>query len=236
MIQVTKGITNTANETGAAVTEALSTTYNTIAGSLPTLLSALVLLIIGWIVARIIRSVILRILKAINFDGLVAKTGANQYIAKTGIKGGLSSIFAKIVYWMIMLVVLNIFFSKLGITAVTELFDKVVAYLPNIIVGIILLLVGLWLSDFVKNLVTAPLAANNVKAADTLGNVAKGFVLFLVGSMVLTQVGIGTDIVNSVVSSFFSALGYGAALAFAIAFGWGGKDWAAEIINKNFKK
>jgi len=236
MIQTGNAITNSVAETGGAVTEALSTTFNSIASALPNLIGALVLLIIGWIVARIIRAVILRVLKAINFDGMVAKTGANQYIAKTGIKGGLSTIFAKIVYWMIMLTVLNIFFGKLGITAVTDLFGQVVAYLPNIIVGIVLLLVGLWLADLVKNLVTAPLAANNVKAADTLGNVAKGFVLFLVGSMVLTQIGIGTDIVNSVVSSFFSALGYGAALAFAIAFGWGGKEWAAEIINKNFKK
>jgi len=236
MIQTGNAITNTANETFSGISGAVTSTFTSIGEALPTLIGALVLLIIGWIVARIIRAVILRVLKAINFDGMVAKTGANQYIAKTGIKGGLSTIFAKIVYWMIMLTVLNIFFSKLGITAVTDLFGKVVAYLPNIIVGIILLLVGLWLADLVKNLVTAPLAANNVKAADTLGNVAKGFVLFLVGSMVLTQIGIGTDIVNSVVSSFFSALGYGAALAFAIAFGWGGKDWAAEIINKNFKK
>lgn len=220
----------------SGITSGVTSALSSIGQALPTLIGALVLLIIGWIVARIIRAVILRVLKAINFDGLVAKTGANQYIAKTGIKGGLSTIFAKIVYWMIMLTVLNIFFSKLGITAVTELFDKVVSYLPNIIVGIILLLIGLWLADLVKNLVTTPLAANGVKAADTLGNVAKGFVLFLVGSMVLTQIGIGTDIVNSVVSSFFNALGYGAALAFAIAFGWGGREWAGEIINKNFRK
>jgi len=151
-------------------------------------------------------------------------------------KGGLSGIFAKIVYWMIMLTVLNIFFSKLGITAVTELFDKVVAYLPNIIVGMILLLVGLWLADLVKNLVTAPLAANNVKQAGLAGNIAKGLVLFIVGSMVLQQVGIGTSIIDNITGSFFNALGYGAALAFAIAFGWGGKDWAADVINKNLKK
>jgi len=236
MIQASNAITNTASNTFSGVSEAVTSTFTSLGQALPTLIGALVLLIIGWIVARIIRAVILRVLKAINFDGLVAKTGANQYIAKTGIKGGLSSIFAKIVYWMIMLVVLKIFFSQLGIDAVTQLFDKVVAYMPNIIVGIILLLVGLWLADLVQGLVRAPLAANGVKAADTISNVAKGFVLFIVGSMVLTQVGIGTDIVNSVVSSFFSALGYGAALAFAIAFGWGGKERAAEFINKNFKK
>lgn len=236
MIQVTKEITGGAAEGLGAATEVLTGMASTAANALPTIIGALVLLIIGWIVARIIRAVILRVLKAVNFDGMVAKTGANQYIAKTGLKGGLSGIFAKIVYWMIMLTVLNIFFSKLGITAVTDLFDKVVAYLPNIIVGMILLLVGLWLADLVKNLVTAPLAANNVKQAGLAGNVAKGLVLFIVGSMVLQQVGIGTGIIDNITSSFFNALGYGAALAFAIAFGWGGKDWAADVINKNLKK
>jgi len=233
MIQT--GIQGAATDTFSGISGALTGMLATI-GNAPTIVGALIILIIGWIVARIIRAVILRILKAINFDGLVAKTGANEYIAKSGLKGGLGSIFAKIVYWMIMLTVLNMFFNKLGIFAVSELFNSVVVYLPNIIIGIILLLVGLWLADLVKNLVTAPLAANGVKKAGLIGNIAKGLILFIVGSMVLEKVGIGTGIVDNITSSFFNALGIGAALAFAIAFGWGGKDWAADVINKNLKK
>jgi len=229
-------ITGAASQAMSGVGSAISGMALTIGNALPTIVGALIILLIGWIIARIIRAVILKVLKAINFDGLVAKTGANEYIAKSGLKGGLSNVFAKIVYWMIMLTVLNMFFSKLGIDAVTELFGKVVAYMPNIIVGIILLLIGLWLSDLVKNLVTAPLAANGVKKASMFGNIAKGLVLFIVGSMVLQQVGIGTGIVDNITSSFFNALGYGAAAAFAIAFGMGGKDWAAGVINKNLNK
>lgn len=225
-------VVNKGMEVTDAIRGSLSGLFNNIAEFIPTLLGALVILLVGWIIAKMVKWAVLKVLRAVKFDTWIEKTGIDEYLAKGGITNKISSLLATLVYWCIMLTVLLLFFNNLGLEAVSDLISQVVAYLPKILVGIILLVVGVALANFVQSLVVTPLRNMNFKGADLAGTVAKGFILFTVISMVLAQLGIGGDIVSNLFNTFITALLGGAGLGFAIAFGWGGKDWAADVINK----
>ena len=127
-----------------------------------------------------------------------------------------------------MLTVLILFFNKLGLPEVSGLLSDVIAFIPKLIVGCILLIVGMYGANFLRDLAVSTLKAGGFSSPNLVGNIAYGGVMFLVVSMVLNQLGIGGDIVNTLVTSVLGGL----SIAAAIAFGLGGKDWAAKQINK----
>jgi hypothetical protein len=100
-------------------------------------------------------------------------------------------------------------------------------------VASLIIAVGMYLGDFVKKVITATVTSTGQgENAETFGNIAKGGVIFLTASIALSQVGIGANVITSVVQSVFGGL----AIAFGIAFGFGGRDWATGIVNKYLGK
>ncbi len=214
------------------IQKSLQNTFGKIGDFLPTLLSAIVILIIGWIIAKIIKWALLKVLRAVKIDAVADRVGVNGYLAKGGIKKKSSGLIATLGYWMIMFTVLTMFFDTLGLEVVSNLLTDVISYIPNIIVGCLLLIVGMYLAEFVSGLVVGALKGGEFENPEFVGRIAYGAVMFFTIAIVLDQIGIGQNIVNTVVTVIMS----GAGLAFAIAFGFGGKDWAAGILNKYLKK
>lgn len=209
--------------------------FNKFAEFIPTLLGALLVLVIGWIVAKMIKWAILKVLRAVNFDSFIEKTQVDEYLAKGGITTKVSGIIASLFYWGAMLPVLLLFFNSLGLDAISDLINQVVVFLPKIFVGIVLLVIGVYIANFVQQLVVTPLRNMNFKGADLVGKGVKYFILFTVISMVLAQLGIGGDIIPHLFTTITTALVGGAGLGAAIAIGLGGKDKAAELINRYIK-
>lgn len=198
----------------------------------PTLVGALILLILGYIIAKIVKWGILKLLKAVNFNGLTENVGINDFLRKGNIKKTSSGLVASLFYWIIMFTVLVTFFNNLGLEVVSDLLNKVILFIPNIIVACILLVVGMYLANFVRTIVEAALKNGNVANAEFYGKIARGGVLFFTFAIVLTQLNIGEDIVNTIVQIVLGAFG----IALAIAFGFGGRDWAAGVVNKYLTK
>lgn len=213
----------------------LQAMYTSFAEYVPTLLGALVLLIIGYIVAKVVKGVLTKVLQSVKFDNLADKVGINGYLAKGGMKSKASSLMAGMGYWMVWLTVLNMFFNKLGITSVSTLINDIVSYIPNILVACLLLIIGMFGANFVSGIAKTALKGSGFKQADLVGNIVYGAIMFLAVSIALGQLGVGGGILNTIINSFLSALGLGLAGFFAIAFGLGGKDWAAGILNKYAK-
>lgn len=215
-----------------ALQQSLTSTFTKFGEFLPKLLGAIVILIIGYIIAKIIKFALEKILRAVKFDNIADSAGINGYLAKGGMKTRASGLVAKLGYWIVMFTTLVTFFGSLGLTQVSELLNTVIAFIPNIIVGCILLVVGMYLANFVKGLVVTALKGAGNPNADLMGRLAHGGITFLSVIMVLNQIGIGTGIVDKIVPIILSAAGF----ALAIAFGLGGKDWAAGILDKYAKK
>ncbi len=214
------------------IQKSLQNTFGKIGDFLPTLLSALVILIIGWIIAKMIKWALLKVLRAVKIDTVADNVGINGYLTKGGIKKNASGLIATLGYWTIMFTVLTMFFNTLGLDVVSNLLTEVISYIPNIIVACLLLIVGMYLAEFVSGLVVGALKGGDFENPDMVGRIAYGAVMFFTIAIVLDQLGIGQNIVNTVVTVIMS----GAGLAFAIAFGLGGKDWAAGIMNKYLRK
>lgn len=222
-------VTGAVGESFDAVGSALKGITSSVSSALPGVISAFIILFVGYIVAKIIKGALGKILRTVKFNDLADKVGINGIMAKGGLKSDASGLVASMVYWMVMLTVLILFFNKLGLPAVSGLMSDIVAFIPKIIVGCILLMVGMYGANFASDMATTTLkAGGSAQHAGLVGKIVYGAIMFLVVSMVLDQIGIGGDIVNTLVTSLLGGL----SIAAAIAFGLGGKDWAARMINK----
>lgn len=215
-----------------AIKNSLTGTFNTVAEFIPTLISALLILIVGWIIAKLVKWAIAKVLKAVSFDNLADKVGVNSFLKKGGMKQSASGLISTLVYWIIMFTVLVTFFNSLGLDVVSNLLNKVILFIPNIIVACVLLIVGMYLAEFVSGIVVGTLKGGSYENPETIGRIAYGAVTFFTIALALNQLGIGQGIINNVVSIVLGALG----IALAISFGLGGKDWAAGMVNKHLKK
>ncbi|GAA4459574.1 hypothetical protein GCM10023189_33480 [Nibrella saemangeumensis] len=194
----------------------------------PRLIGALLLLLIGWLIARAVRWGVEKLLKAIRFDNLTAKVGIDTFLRKGGIQHSSSHLFATMIYWILMLIVFEAFFNSLGLEIISGLLNDIILYVPNIIVAIVILVIGMYLADFVRGLVVAALRNANIAQADLIGLAVRALVIFLVFAIALSQLRIAEDIITSVVTLVLGAF----CLALAIAFGFGARDWAADIVNR----
>ena len=210
-----------------AIMESLSSTFNGFAAFIPKLFGALVILLIGWLIARAIKFALSKVLKAVNFDSLTEKVGINSYLSKAGLKSRGSDLIAKLGYWIVMFTVLVLFFNSLGLEAVSGLLQDVINFIPNIIVACILLVVGMYLAQFVQGLAEGALKAGNFSNPGLVGKIAYGAIMFLTITLALNQLHIGEGILDNIISIVVGALGLG----LSIAFGLGGQDWARKTIN-----
>lgn len=211
-----------------SIREAMVSTFTTAGEFVPKLVGAIIIFLIGWIVAKILRTVINKLLKTVKFDDLADSIGINGFLAKGGLKRKASGMLATLVYWIAMFVTWGLVFNSLGLEVVSNLLTDVVQYIPNVIVACILLVVGTYLAQFVSGLVSASLKASSFSNEELVTKVAYGAVMFFTVVMALNQLGIGQGILDKVVSIVLGGLGLG----LAIAFGLGGKDWAAGMIKK----
>jgi len=210
----------------------LTSFWTQLAAFVPQLLAALVLLFLGWILANVARSATSKALETLKFDELGKKSGIEAFMHQGNIELTLSRLIANLVYWIILLVVIVTVANSLGLTTVAELFNKVVFYLPNIIVALLVLVFGVLVARFINRLVFAYLNNMGVDGALTLSTMAEYATIVFVIFVALEQLQIGTHLLISAFQIGFGAIG----LALAIAFGLGGKDWAAGVIKRLMEK
>ena len=210
----------------------LTSFWTQLASFIPQLLAALVLLFLGWLFANLLRTGLVKLLDLLKFDELSLKTGIEAFLKQGNINISLSRLLANLVYWLVILVVIVTVANSLGLHAVAELFNRVVLYLPNIIVAILVLVFGILIARFINRLVFAYLNNIGVEGALTISTFSEYAVIVFVVFMALEQLQIGTQLLTAAFQIAFGAVG----LALAIAFGLGGRDWAAGVIKKVTEK
>ncbi len=194
-----------------------------IAEYLPKLIGALLILIIGWFVARLIRNVLRRVLDRLGFDRLLDRAGVGDTIRNAGYTA--SGIVTSIIYYMLMAVVLLLSAEALAVDELTNLLRDLIAYIPRLIVAVIILVVAAAIASWVADLVRPLAASQNLNWVPTLVRV----IILAFGVIAAFEtLDLATTLVNAVVTSFFGALGIAIGVSFAIAFGVGGIDTAKK--------
>jgi flagellar biosynthesis protein FliQ len=195
---------------------------------LPRIVLALLILLAGWMIAKMVRFAIARGLRAVNFTVLTERAGIDGFLRDGGIQTDTAGILALLFYWLVILASLIIGFNLLGLTYITDLLGRVVLFLPKVMVALLILAFGAYFARFVGNAVTAYCRNVHMQDADILGRLAQYAILAFVVLIALDQVNVGGDIVRQ---TFLIVLA-GVVLALALAFGIGGKDWAAEMLER----
>jgi flagellar biosynthesis protein FliQ len=199
-----------------------------VADLLPRLGLALIILVIGYFVARAVKFVVVRALRAGNFHVLADRAGIDGFLRDGGVSTDTTGIVALLCYWIVILAALVVGFNGLGLNTITELLSRVLLFVPKVIVAVIILAFGAYFARFIGNAICAYAKKLQLQDAELLGRLAQYAIVTFVVLIALDQVDIGGDIVRQ---TFLIVLA-GLVFALALAFGIGGKDWAAELLER----
>jgi hypothetical protein len=196
------------------------------------ILLVIVILIFGWIIALIIKGLIVKGLRAVKLDMLSDRVELDALLEKGGITSSLSELIGVICYWLILLVTFMVAINAVGLTIAADLLNKVVLYIPNVIAAIFILIVGMFVATLLRNIVAT--AANNAGLAQSklFSKLVEVIVLVFVALVALEQLNIGIRITELTVGIILGTIGLGCALA----FGLGCKDIAARFVNDFLNK
>jgi len=203
-----------------------------ITDALPNIFWALVILLVGWIVAKFAKAAVSRGLKLIRFPVLAEKAGIDGFLKKGGATRSATDLLAVLVYWLVMLLVLVTAVNTLGLEGASEVLTRILGYIPNIIVAVIVITVGMYAASFVAALVRTAAANAGIAEAGFVAALARYALIIFTFAIALDQLRIGEDIVANGFLVLFGA----AALAAALAVGLGARETVARYLNDRFNK
>lgn len=212
--------------------ESLRSFWLELSSFLPQLFGAIVLFIVGWLLAKLVQRIVRKGLLLIRFDVLAEKSGIEGFLLQGGVRFTTVTLVSNIVYWFILLTVILAALNTLGLQAAAELFNQIILYIPNVLVAIIVLIFGALFAKFVRSATFTYLSNVGIDGAEVISTVAQYAILVFTVSIALEQLAIGGEILVSAFQIAFGAL----CLALAIAFGLGGKEWASRILENLSKK
>jgi flagellar biosynthesis protein FliQ len=195
---------------------------------LPRLLLAIIIVVAGWIIAKAVRFAIDRGLRAVNFHVVTERAGIDAFLRDGGIQGDFTDLVSVMFYWIVILAALVMGFNLLGLAYVTDLLSQVLRFVPRVMVALLILAFGAYFARFVGNAVTAYCRNIHLQDADFMGAIARYALLIFVILVALDQVSIGGEIVRQT----FLILLAGVVFALALAFGLGGREWAADLLER----
>jgi hypothetical protein len=195
---------------------------------LPRLALALVVLVVGYFIAKAVKFAIVKGLRAINFNVVTERAGIDGFLRAGGIRADGTELLALLFYWVVILIALVIGFNSLGLAYITDLLSRVLLFVPRVLVAMLILAFGAYFAGFVGHAVTAYSKKVQLQDAEMLGRICQYAIVVFVVLIALDQMHIGGEIVRQ---SFLIVLA-GVVFALALAFGLGGKDWAAEMLER----
>jgi hypothetical protein len=199
---------------------------------LPTFIAALVVLVAGWLLAKVVAYGVVKGLKLVNFSTLTDRAGIDKFLKQGGIKKTTIDIIGMLIYWLIMLATWLVAFNMLGLTAVSDLVSRLTQFIPHVIVAILILTIGLYFARFISESVVAYGKNVGMEDAEIMGRLTRYSIMVFVIIIALGQMNIG----EAILYPAFLILFGGIVLALALAFGIGGQKWAAGQIEKYFTK
>ena len=196
-----------------------------VVGFLPNLLGFLLILLIGYIVAKLVAKVVTKLLEKVGVDRRLRDNKAGSYVDAVLPGASPAAGIAAVVFWLIFIFFIVTAVGALDIPAATDFMDRVLAYLPNVIVAILIFVVAALISGAVGGLVARVMG--DTTTGKVVASVVPAVVMVIAFFMILEQLQIAPEIVRIA----FGAVMFAMALALALAFGLGGRDVAARLLN-----
>jgi small-conductance mechanosensitive channel len=215
---------------GFNILQSLQSAFTTLVTYLPQILGAIVVLVVGYLIAKILDVVITKLLRRAKLDARLTSTSGDRFVEKLSPGGSPARLVGGVVFWVIMLFVISSAISTLNIPALTGFMNLVLSYLPNVLAALLIFIVAAAVAGAISGLAHRTLGETPTGRVVATGGPA--LVMAIAVFMILTQLGIAPVIVTATYIALIGALALGSALA----FGLGGRDTAADIINSSYRK
>lgn len=209
-----------------ALLAAMTTLWSSVAAFAPHLVAALLILAVGYLIARALRAVTLRVATMSHLDEIGVTTGIAQLLDRANLRTSLSEIVAALVFWTLMLIVFLSAAETLGLVRIAGVMDDVVLYLPKVFGAMVILVGGLMLVGFARNLVISTADSLGIEYAGALGSVVYGLLATIVMSLAIGQLELEIEILNHAITILLLSGG----AAGAIAFGFGAREITANVL------
>jgi len=214
---------------GTMFTESLLSLWYGFINFVPSLLGAIILFIVGWMVARVIGKAISQVITAIKLDKLFESAGVHEFMNRAGLKITVGGFIGGVIKWFIIIVFLIASLQIVGLTQVNDfLREAVLYYLPKVIIAALVLIIAAVIAEAVQKLVSASAKAANVDQANMLGLVARYAIWGFAFIIALAELGIASAFMQILFTGLIASL----AIALGLAFGLGGKEAAARALDK----
>jgi len=192
----------------------------------------LLILAIGWIIAKIIKLIVVKLLKVLKLDDLSAQIGLKSVLEKGGIGSQLSVLVGGICYWLVLFITFVVALNAVGLTIAADLLQRIALFIPNIIVAIFILIIGMFLAVIMKKIVKTAGSNAGIPQVDLFSKITEVVIMIFAGAMALGQLQIGAGIVELAITVIFGSLGLG----FALAIGLGCKDVVGGSVKRYLER
>lgn len=213
---------------GDVVVAALQQAWGGVFSFIPLFLSAIIVFIIGWIVAVALGKLVEQVVRALRVDSFFAKLDFEKTLERAGMRLNTGAFIGGLVRWFIIVVALLAASNILMLTQVTDFLTQVLFYLPNVVVAAVILIIAALVADTVERLVRGSVEATGLKGGALAGTMSRWAVWVFALVAALLQLGVATVLLQTVITGVIAMF----ALAFGLAFGLGGKDTAAAVLDK----
>lgn len=216
------------NNNGYNFSQSLQNGFDKLLGLIPQILGVLLLILVGWIFARIAKRLTIMILRRVRFERAITLSPAGNYV--TRVIEHPTAFVGKLVYWIVFLLFISFAISALNVPALTLIISGIYKYIPNVIAAVIIFLVASGITVGAEAFVAKVLGSGAL--GKLIGAVVPAIIMPIAIFMILNQLHIAEDIVNITYAALMGSLGLGLALA----FGLGGRDVAADILQQAYEK
>ena len=194
--------------------------------AVPKIIGFALILIAGWFIASLIERGLAALLRTIRFNHLAEKAGLADFVTKMGMNTDAAGMIGLVVKWFVRLIALVVAFDALGLPAVSDVLRQLLLWLPNVVVALVVLVIGGLAARALSNVVRGAASEAGLSNANFLAKAAAIVVWAFALVVAVNQLGIATELVNTLFMAIVGAL----ALALGLAFGLGGRETAAEIV------
>ena len=199
-------------------------------GFLPRLIGFLIILLVGWLIARLVKALVVKALQGVGIDRALSSGTAGPYVDRVMPDTRASEVIGTLVFWFLFLGAIAIAVSQLGIAALDNFVQSIAAYLPNVVVAILIFVVAAALAAAVSRLVSRSLG--DTVTGRIAGTAAPVLIMGIATFMILDELNIAPAIVEFTYIALLGSI----ALGMAIAFGLGGREVAARLLEDAYQQ
>ena len=224
--QAAQTVTQTVGTSWQAVADSFTDAWHQAIGVVPQIVGMIVVIVLGYVVARFVGKAIAALSEKLGLQNAADQSGLADSMQRMGVQRSVPTIIGTIVFWLLMSVFLMAGFNILGLQAVTEAMQAIVAYIPKLLVATVVIVVGLLLASFLRGVVATSTDRVGLSYAETLANGCYYVFAVLTFIAAFNQLGLQFELLEQLILIAFGAL----AVGFALSFGLGGRDVMAGIL------